>query len=85
MSTTRGEALRNIGAGEQQLKTWRKGHPFKVQLADRLGAETTMSVSWIAERLNLGTRGHLAVLLSQLENSCKNSSSMRMTQADFRF
>jgi hypothetical protein len=79
------EALRNIGAGEQQLKTWRKGHPFKVQLAARLRAETMMSVSWLAERLNLGTRGHLAVLLSQLENSRKDAPSMWTTQADLPF
>ena len=76
------EALRSIGAGEQHLKTWRKGHPFKVRLAARLRAETTMSLTWIAERLNLGTRGHLAVLLSHLENSPKDASSMRTAQPD---
>ena len=66
-------ALSNMGAGEQQLKAWRKGHPFKMQLAAKLRAETTMSLTWIAERLNAGTRSHLAVLLSRLESSRRNS------------
>ena len=42
---------------------WRKGHPFKVNLAAKLRAETTVTVSWIAQRLAMGTRGHLAHLL----------------------
>jgi len=32
-------------------------------LEERLRAETTMTVSWIAERLEKGTRGHLNHLL----------------------
>jgi hypothetical protein len=69
------EALRSNGAGEPQLKAWRKGHPFKVQLAAKLHAETTVSLTWIAGRLNLGTRGHLAFLLSQLERSRQHPST----------
>jgi hypothetical protein len=42
---------------------WRKGHAFKVMLAARLRAESTVTVGWIAERLAMGTRGHLAHLL----------------------
>ena len=44
---------KRIGWSEADLKTWRKGEPRKVELA------------WIAERLNLGIRGHLAWLLQQ--------------------
>jgi hypothetical protein len=58
-----GEALRADGVSEDQLNTWRKGHPYKVNLARRLRAETTVSVGWVAERLHMGTRGHLAHLL----------------------
>jgi putative transposase len=58
-----GEALRVDGVAEDQLKTWRKGHPYKMNLARRLRAETTVSVGWVAERLHMGTRGHLAHLL----------------------
>lgn len=42
---------------------WRKGHRFKVKLAAKLRAETTVTVSWIAKRLAMGSRGHLAHLL----------------------
>jgi hypothetical protein len=29
------------------------------QMSERMGAETTMTVGWIAERLAMGTRGYL--------------------------
>lgn len=57
------EALRANGVTEEQIAAWRKGHPFKVRLAAKLRAETTVTVSWIAQRLMMGTRGHLAHLL----------------------
>jgi hypothetical protein len=48
---------------EERLAKLRKGHAFKVRLAAKLRAETTVTLKWIAERLNMGTRGHLAHLL----------------------
>jgi hypothetical protein len=57
------EALRTGGVTEDRMASWRKGHPFKVRLAAKLRAESTVTVSWIAERLAMGTRGHLAHLL----------------------
>jgi hypothetical protein len=48
--------------GEHQ---WRKGHPARVKLAKKLREETTVSVAWIACRLEMGTREHLAHLLSK--------------------
>ena len=57
------QALLTEGVTEQQIANWRKGHPFKVRLAARLRAETTVTVNWIAYRLAMGTRGHLAHLL----------------------
>ena len=54
------EALRVERITEEQLAKWRKGHLFKIQLAARLRAETTVTVGWIAQRLSLGSRGHLA-------------------------
>ena len=60
-----------IIAAEFKRRRWRegewkkrpKGDAEKVELAARLRAETTMTVSWIAERLGMGTRGHLNHLL----------------------
>jgi hypothetical protein len=57
------EALCAQGVPEEQLGRWRKGHPFKIKLALRLRTETTVTLDWIAKRLNMGTRGHLAHLL----------------------
>jgi REP element-mobilizing transposase RayT len=62
-------ALRAAGVIEERLASWRKGHPFKVRLAARLRAETTVTVEWIAQRLRMGTRGHLAHLLHLHERS----------------
>ena len=45
------------------FRSWREGHPFKVRLAARLRAETTVTDGRIAERLAMGTLGHLAHLL----------------------
>jgi len=46
-----------------------KGDAAKVALAARLRAETTMTVGWIAERLGMGTRGHLNHLLYRRRKS----------------
>ena len=54
---------------EAELRTRSKGDAEKVALAARLRAETTMTVGWIAERLAMGTRGHLNHLLYRLWKS----------------
>jgi hypothetical protein len=41
----------------------RKGDPTKVTLARRLRRDTTMTLAWIATRLQMGTAGHLSHLL----------------------
>jgi len=57
------EGLKRMGWSEADLKARRKGEPRKVELAWELRSQTTMPLAWIAERLNMGTRGHLAWLL----------------------
>jgi hypothetical protein len=59
------EALKAIGWSEADLRARRKGEPRKVALARELRARTTMPLAWIAQRLSMGTRGHLAWLLQQ--------------------
>ena len=54
---------------EADLKTQAKGDPTKLALAARLRAETTMTVGWIAERLEMGTRSHLNHLLYRRRKS----------------
>jgi len=45
------------------LQVRAKGDAERVTLAARLRAETTLTVGWIAERWEMGTRGHLNQLL----------------------
>ena len=54
------EELERRGWGGKELARRRKGDRQKVGLARRLRGETTMTLDWIAERLNMGTAGHLA-------------------------
>jgi putative transposase len=58
-----GEELKKLAWRPEDLARRRKGAPEKVQLALRLRQETTMTLSWIAERLRMGTKTHLAHLL----------------------
>jgi hypothetical protein len=45
----------------------RKGDGQKVKLALRLRQETTMTLRWTAQRLNMGVAGSLANLLRRAE------------------
>ncbi len=55
--------LKRKGWTERELPARRKGDEFKVRLARRLRAETTVGLKWIAQRLCMGTRGYVAHLL----------------------
>jgi hypothetical protein len=48
---------------EADLARQRKGHPVKVRLAQQLRAQTTLTVGWIAGRLQMGSRGYAVQLL----------------------
>ena len=50
---------------EADLGARRKGERGKAQLARELRCRTTMPLAWIAARLKMGSRGHLAWLLQQ--------------------
>ncbi len=51
-----------------------KGHPGKVKLALLLRANTTMPLAWVAERLQMGSRGYLIWLL-QHQNKKKGEQT----------
>ena len=57
------EELRRLNWTHETLAEIRKGDPSKVEIAQRLRDETTMTLSWIADRLQMGTRTHLDHLL----------------------
>ena len=55
--------LERRGWTARTLAQKRKGDPVKIRIAQRLRAETTMTLGWIAEHLQMGTKSHLAHLL----------------------
>lgn len=57
------EELRRLGWSDADLSRHRKGDPRKLSIASRLRQESTMTLQWIAQRLQMGTRAHLAHLL----------------------
>jgi len=57
------DELKKLGWQERGLKRRRKGDPGKIGIALRLRQETTMTLSWIAHRLQMGTKTHLSHLL----------------------
>jgi hypothetical protein len=60
-----GRGLERLGWDEVQLRARPKGHRSKVMLARRLRQETTMSLKWIAERLQMGTWTYVSNLLNE--------------------
>jgi hypothetical protein len=63
---SRGRAQRLVGAGlkqarwtEADLRLRRKSDRVKIRLAAQLRQETTMTLKWITERLQMGAWTHL--------------------------
>ena len=59
------EELKQRGWSSGQLAGRRKGDLEKVKIARRLRKETTMTLDWIAQRLNMGAAGYAAQCLRQ--------------------
>jgi sRNA-binding protein len=57
--------LKNLGWRKADLVSRRKSDPHKVALARDLRAQTTMSLKWIAQRLEMGSWTHVSNLLRQ--------------------
>jgi REP-associated tyrosine transposase len=54
------EELRKRKWADAELERRAKGDDEKVKIARRLRTETTMTLKWIAQRLKMGTGGHVA-------------------------
>ncbi|HUJ72301.1 MAG TPA: transposase [Verrucomicrobiae bacterium] len=63
------DELQRRGWKEPDLQRRPKGDPEKVRIASRLRRETTMTLKWIAARLNMGTWTHVSNRLSQRKRS----------------
>lgn len=55
--------LGRLGWSAQDLQEHAKGDLEKIRIAELLRRESTMSLPWIADRLQMGTVGHLSHLL----------------------
>jgi hypothetical protein len=71
------EELARRGWGTEQLAQLRKADAEKLRIAKRLRAETTMTLDWIAQRLQAGAPGYLANCLRQ-----EGRQNMRMCGTD---
>jgi hypothetical protein len=56
--------LKELGWGKAGLGARRKTDPQKVALARDLDHQTTVSLKWIAQRLEMGSWTHVSNLLS---------------------
>ncbi len=61
--------LRKMGWPEEVLSRRPKGDASKVRIARRLRRETTMTLAWIAQRLAMGTAGHVTNRLCRVKSS----------------
>jgi hypothetical protein len=61
--------LQALGWSEAVISQRPKGDPEKIRIARRLRQETTVSLRWIAQRLNAGSWTHLANCLYRKETS----------------
>ena len=59
------EEMERLNWDEGALQGHPKGHGAKVRLARRLRQETTMSLKWIAQRLNMGSWTYVSNLLNE--------------------
>ena len=60
-----GEELQQRGWDDAELGRRRKGDAEKIQIAKRLRQESTVTLKWIATRLQMGTWTHVSNRLSQ--------------------
>ena len=61
--------LRKMYWSEETLRQRPKGDAGKVRIARRLRRETTMTLAWIAQRLTMGTAGHVTNRLCRVKSS----------------
>ena len=66
--------LKARGWKETDLMERRKGDPEKVKMAVRLRRETTMTLRWVATKLQMGSWTYLSNLLGQERSRKKNKS-----------
>lgn len=67
---------------EADLTQRRKGDPEKVRIARRLRQETTMTLVWIARRLQMGAWTHVSNLLGQQRPRARRASPSKSVNSE---
>ena len=57
--------MKELGWGEEELRRCRKSDPAKVRMARAVRERTSVSLKWIARRLEMGRWTHVSNLLSK--------------------
>ncbi len=70
-----------VSWSEEELRGRPKGQPGKVGLARRLRQETIMSLSWIAQRLEMGTWTYVSNLLNAGAAASPGQEVLRLRQS----
>jgi hypothetical protein len=66
------EELSRMGWSERELRNRRKGDKEKVRSAARLRKETSMSLKWIAQRLEMGNWTYVSnLLIAERKSLCQ--------------
>jgi hypothetical protein len=76
------EELKRLGWPEDELQGRPKGHSGKVMMARRVGPETTLSLKWIAQRLQIGTWTYVSNLLKEKQESQRLRRSCRCVNSE---
>ena len=71
--------LQKLGWTEADLAARRRGDGAKLKLAVKLRAETTMTLKWIAARLQMGIGGSLSNLLSAQRRGRRSCQCVGLT------
>jgi putative transposase len=66
-----GKLLKSRKWDEERLKREKKWHEVKLEIAERLRKETTMTVPWIAKRLRMSSPNYLYILLYRRQSSAE--------------
>jgi len=66
------QEIKRLGWKPTELRARRKGDPEKIKLARRLRAETTMTLAWVAQHLEMGSWCYVSHLLKGYAKTTNN-------------
>jgi putative transposase len=70
--------LRSLGLSEDQLKATKGSEPRKVSLAWAIARSTTLSQSWIGDRLNMRSAANVSQQVRRFERESKRQTDARI-------